>query len=333
MQVKNIANLFKLEPQSIYLAEEIENMIIFPLENGKFKLNQLLIGNTYEVYGNGRQLDSVMSLPVSTPFGAYVNPTFPPPPHPPRAAKPISIKKSIVIINVSKKKGKLDYKTVTQVVVSLTLSQCNVNAVTQLVTQQVGFQVQLLDCKCYPLLVNEGTSGAAFWRSTRKIMATSKSVYERVSGLSADMDIEQAMDDAPGPSKSRKRPHYESQEDSEDLKLILNKLSRIETKLTFLDELSQCFQCVICRSTATNPIVSQCCQRILGCEACVNTWVSTHSRCPHCSTSGVTSFKLRGFDDALKLVNGTTKEPAVPEAATVSTLSQHRDSDSDFEDP
>lgn len=63
------------------------------------------------------------------------------------------IKKTILLISLSKKgknkaKGKLDYKAVTRVVASLMPSQCNVPAVTQLVSQQVGFVVQLLDSKC-----------------------------------------------------------------------------------------------------------------------------------------------------------------------------------------
>ena len=37
IQVKNIASLFKLDPATVYLMEEIESLVLFPLDNGKFK--------------------------------------------------------------------------------------------------------------------------------------------------------------------------------------------------------------------------------------------------------------------------------------------------------
>ena len=95
----------------------------------------------------------------------------------------------------------------------------------------------------------------------RKILGASKSLYEIVSGLSADMSIEQAIDlpDEPGPS-DRKRQctinHTELLEPDANptgMQLVLDKLSRVEKKLMFLDELTQGFQCVICRSTAKTP--------------------------------------------------------------------------------
>ena len=84
------------------------------------------------------------------------------------------------------------------------------------------------------------------------------------------------------------------------------KITKVERKLSFLDELSQGFQCVICKSTAKTP-VSPCCQRVVGCESCVNNWVSSQSqesRCPLCSTSGgmLNGFALKGFNDALKII-------------------------------
>ena len=61
----------------------------------------------------------------------------------------------------SKASLKMDYSVVTQIVVSLVPSQCNVQAVGDLVAQQVGFEVVLLDSKCFPLLANESTFGKA----------------------------------------------------------------------------------------------------------------------------------------------------------------------------
>ena len=204
-------------------------------------------------------------------------------------------------------------------------------------TQQVGFDVQLLDSKCYPLLANEGTSGTEFWKSTRKILGASKSIYERISGLSADMNIEQAIDltdDEAGPSQKRQRSEP-LEPDVTGMQLVLEKLTKVEKKLAFLDELTQGFQCVICKGTAKTPIVSPCCQRVVGCESCVNNWMgsqSQQSRCPLCSTSGavLNKFALKGFDDALKVIHGTTAEVAGP---AVPTPPQLDNSDSEFEDP
>ena len=72
----------------------------------------------------------------SSPYGAYPTPSFKhnfPLPHPPRSSKTGKIKKTIMVVNLHKKgkakKGKVDYTTVTQVVVSMTPAECNVNDV------------------------------------------------------------------------------------------------------------------------------------------------------------------------------------------------------------
>ena len=72
-------------------------MVLFPLESGKFKLSQLVVGGTYEVHGNSFSGPPDAAMPsslsqnsISTPYGVPTNPTFlpsPPPPHPPRSSK------------------------------------------------------------------------------------------------------------------------------------------------------------------------------------------------------------------------------------------------------
>lgn len=166
------------------------------MENGRFKTSQITAGCMYEVHGESAH-DSAARVTqqsgVGTPYGAYTTPTFwtsPPLPHPLRLSKTSRvIKKIIMVISLSQKnKGKAtcsasrtDYTVVTQIVVSLTPSQCSVEAVTELVSQQLGFQVVLSDSKCFPLLCNEGTSGY-FWKGSRKILAASKSHYEKCTG-------------------------------------------------------------------------------------------------------------------------------------------------------
>lgn len=223
---------------------------------------------------------------------------------------------------------------------SLTPAQCSVPAVTQLVTQQVGFEALLLDSKCYPLLANEGTSGIEFWKSTRKILGSSKSVYEKVSGSSANVNIEQAIDltdDEAGPSRKRQCATLLEPDTTQfetRMQLVLDKLTRVENKLIFLEELTQAFQCVICKSTAKTPVVSPCCQRVVGCEVCVNTWLRTRPSCPLCSTGGTirNKFALKGFEEALSIIQGVTLETEVASAPAVPPPPDS-DSDSDFERP
>ena len=80
----------------------------------------------------------------------------------------------------------LEYKVVTQVIVTLEIGNCTPSVVADLVRQQVGFPVILLDSKCFPILENETTSAIEFWKSNRKILAASSSLYSRLTGSSAD---------------------------------------------------------------------------------------------------------------------------------------------------
>ena len=352
VQVRNVANLFSLDPQSIYLTEEVDGLVLFPMDNGKFKANQIIIGATYVVHGNqtssSSEATSSHSASPLMPYGAYTSCTYsqfdPPPPHPPRSLKSNEIKKNILVVSLSKKgkeraKQHLEYTTVTQIVISLSPSQCSVPAIAQIVTQQVGFQVILLDSKCYPLLSSEGTSGTECWKSTRKILAASKSLYERVSGMSTKGDIadraaiDLTMDNEPGPSK--KKVCTGANHDDQCLQVVIDKISRVEKRLDFLDELSQSFQCVICQTVVKFPVVSPCCQRLLGCESCIKHWFDTKSACPLCNAAGsdMTHFRLRGFDDAIKVLHILKPDPDMVEEKQEERLhTEQRDSDSDFED-
>ena len=137
----------------------------------------------------------------------------------------------------------LDYTTVTEVVVSLSAAQCTVLAVAGLVVQQLGFDVVLMDSKCYPLLDSEGTSGLGFWKSTRKILAVSRSLYEMLTGLSSNDEIidkaaiDLTADDGPGPSKRKRLEGYDDVDTD-----TAEKIARMDKRLSFIDELAQSFQ-------------------------------------------------------------------------------------------
>ena len=82
---------------TIYIEEESDSMVLFPLESGKFKSNQVVIGSTYEVHGepiSGSPDATSSATPqrISTPYGVYTSLTFqsvmnPLPPLPPRSSE------------------------------------------------------------------------------------------------------------------------------------------------------------------------------------------------------------------------------------------------------
>ncbi len=142
-------------------------------------------GATYDVEG-GAELEAGTSS--SSPFGSYSKMASPVP-HPPilkHKQIPV-IKKTIPITrddgsrSGSSRSNKLVYNIVTQVIVSInsSLGECSSN----LVKVQTGFDPILLDSKLFPIMDSEATTGTEFWKSTRKIMAASKSLYERLGGV------------------------------------------------------------------------------------------------------------------------------------------------------
>ena len=169
--MENIGHLFKLHPLTIYLVEEIDNIPVWPSKNsGKFRAGQLVPTYTYEVHGESvkeRDLQSQQSdfQPTAIPYAAYTRPTIP---HAPRSTKKASVTTKVLLVSLtardtsrtssSKVSAKVDYNIVTNVPLSLKPSQCNVKGVTQFITNQVGFQVVLLDSKCYLILDGEVSS-------------------------------------------------------------------------------------------------------------------------------------------------------------------------------
>ena len=97
--------------------------------------------------------------------------------------------KTIVLVSLTRKEGVRASKGDAQVdyeVVDLSPSACTVSAVTDLVRKQVEFDVLLLDSKCYQLHGNENTSGEGFWKSTWKVLATSRELYKKLTGQTTD---------------------------------------------------------------------------------------------------------------------------------------------------
>ena len=199
---------------------------------------------------------------------------------------------------------------------------------------QVGFKVVLLDSKLFPLFENDSTTGVEFWRSTRKIIAVSRTSYEKLAGVPGQefSQVDDDIDIAITPCKKMKRCHSSDQFDS-----IIGKLDSLTNNLTFVENVKKMFECIICKSTVSSPFVSSCCQRIIGCRVCVTTWRETSHRCPLCSVSSPASnsFVLKGFDDLTR--NSGETETATKSISTASTDAGDIDvsdnsSGGDFED-
>ena len=129
--------------------------------------------------------------------------------------------------------------------------------------KQVGFPVVLLDSKLYPFTESESTSVIEFWKSTRKMIAASRTTYEKLSGCSLGSELSLAQfddDDLTEP------PHKRSKVEDVKLGELDKKLDSVLEKLTFINDLKRVFECVVCRSPFKLPVVSPCCQRIIGCK-------------------------------------------------------------------
>lgn len=361
--MSRIAAAFDLHPP-IYLIKEFDNSVTFPSEgSGKFNPATLVPGSTYEVQGSGQDSTispvppQVTTYPPHSPFGSYpmmnkCSQVIPPSkhvPHPPMASYKClkKIKKTILLVNLSARDGTrasssktngLTYNVVTQVIVSISasLGECTVSAVADMVKAQVGFEVILLDSKLYPLMDNDSTTGTDFWKSTRKIIAASRSLYEKLGGVPANAELAQAEDDVVIVETSSKRKRIDTEAKLEE---IDKKLEEINTRVKFVDEIRKVFECNICRSPVKQPVVALCCQRIIGCGECVQRWLLTNQRCPFCSITGRMDeiFNLKGMDDLVnffRIGEESTGSRGSPRGSFIPPPPRPpSDSDDDFELP
>ena len=144
-----------------------------------------------------------------------------------------------------------------------------------------------------------------YWKSTRKIIATSRAVYEKLVGKSAVEEIEAVDDDVAIVEPPTKKARVAQVDVEKSVAPVLEKLEEVEKavkdvnkKLDFVEEMRKSFECVICRLPCKLPVVSRCCQRIVGCTVCVKRWSEANSRCPLCTveTSTASYFALKGID-------------------------------------
>ena len=189
----------------------------------------------------------------------------------------------------------------TQTQVSIDSTSCSPRDVSALVLGQVGFEVVLLDSKCYPILHNDATTVFDYWKSTRKILAASKAAYEKLTGkaFSHTLDLVSQADNVTPTSKRR----HHSENLSDKIELVQASIDRLAKKFDFLSSFGKTFECIICRDICKKPVVAGCCRRVIGCDACISRWDTQNSTCPLCLCELSQRWQLRGLDDMLLLAN------------------------------
>lgn len=252
-------------------------MAIFPDDQtGRFFSPSLSVGMTYMYNVHGKEADvSTNSATPNSPFGSYTAFTAPlPRPHPPLSrnssgiTKRKLIKKSILLASLSLQeqgtspsKSKFQYEVVTQIIVSLdpTLGRCCVKAVCDKVKDQVGFEVVLLDSKCYPITANEITSDPEYWKATKSYSST----QGKLGGISPETDLLKCMkgldsgdqgdhEETKEPTKKRRRGKGKKKE-SVGYSDILKRLDSIDRKLTLLHCLKKALGVAFASTLAIGP--------------------------------------------------------------------------------
>ncbi len=184
---------------------------------------------------------------------------------------------------------------------SIDSQSCSPSAIVDLLSAQVGFEVILLDSKCYPILQNSATTEFGFWKSTRKVLAASKVSYEKLTGKTFSNTID--LSSCEGGSPPVKRKCLPDENIEEKMEKVHESVEKLHKNFDFLSSVSKAFECVICKSVCRKPVVASCCQRLVGCETCVSRWLERSTTCPHCSCTLSNRMHLKGFDETLQLAS------------------------------
>ncbi len=353
-----------MQQSSLYLVKEFDNFPVFSNENsGRFDESLIDPHETYYVHGldvvtssAGSSVAKVLESPSPSPYGAYCGATTAfrsqgttrTPIHR-RKGYGNTHQKTIALVSLSafdhnkpKRIGSLDHKIVTQLVITLDLNNCGPSIVADLIQQQVGFSVVLLDSKCFPILENSTTTTGEFWKSNRKILAASKELYTKLTGSSADPKrakreiTDLTLSDEDFESRPRKKKVGVSNQDAL-FDEIREGIEMLKTGNSLVKVLSDVFECIVCKDVMDQPLFARCCNRLIGCKICVNRWLDEHVTCPHCSVTGfgTGNFDVRGLDDMLRSVrflNGSDSRNDNEEHRTVTNVIEDI-SDDDFQLP
>ncbi|KAJ7373268.1 hypothetical protein OS493_012857 [Desmophyllum pertusum] len=300
--------IFTLEVnQGIYILSEEEGEIILPSDRGAFLVEDF--AKTYVVNGEPAASSSTSTQPTSTTslgfplsYPARTN-TNPPPgqllPERPKftVKKSQGWKKSLVVVEITSSGHVYDKY---QVHLALKEENASVNSVEEMLKQQLGFDVCVLDSKQLPIISSETTKGSQFWRGSRKILVAKKcqmSYLRRGKGQKRKSRTEDILDQL----KKMVSSEPEEEEDFTEAPFPAPKQSKLQvasrggvstqpnTEEEATKIVQSIFKCSICLSQVNLPAaVCASCYAVIGCVPCVEQWnesSTSDSKCPLCRTN------------------------------------------------
>ncbi|XDV51924.1 hypothetical protein PO909_020716 [Leuciscus waleckii] len=178
MRAERLSRIFQIDVGSIYLTDDT-NVVIFPLEDGRFSSFDLNERAHYEVHGGGAQ-NHLSRAPTGADhrqFG-FLQPSSVPSNLPPRASTPRSFQRSIHISEP--RNGKLF--TTKVVVVRFLESEATLPSILEKVKLAMGNDEMyvLTDSHGNQVMESEGTTGSFYWRqNSRKLHAIEQATFRQ----------------------------------------------------------------------------------------------------------------------------------------------------------
>ena len=230
--------------EGLYLQNIFTDTAVFPKKmTGRFTASQIRPLNNYEVCGEDKEAEVKAELPVSagpSSFGgpstsyssgsAYVSASsgysFTRPTLSLSLKKRNIIRKTISFIRLEKGRDKkVSISPITDIIIKLNgQDDCTVTCVAELVKDEVGFDVTLVNTKCNQIGDSDATRGLDFWKSSRKVLAVHSQMFDKAFGkkkaYSAAIDLTQDEDD-----------EYIEDEEAEGLAPTLAKRRKTDEKL------------------------------------------------------------------------------------------------------
>ncbi|XP_051279260.1 uncharacterized protein LOC127376411 [Dicentrarchus labrax] len=317
MTTEKIGRIFQVHGPSLYITDD-SNVALFPGPDGHFSTLDLIVRGHYEVHGESISVEdsSTGSVPVTH------NPTrfsFHRPPSAaagsgarasanPRATLAKTFQRNIFIAELVN--GNLETsKTLT---VRFSEFEASVMGILSKVNDALEEEDSriLTDGQGNKILDSEGTRGSAFWKqNARKVFAVQEEHFLQLqaskkrrlsrredTGLEGVFDrIEEVVLAAQG-----------LQEVSTTMKELMefansNRRTTLSLTEAQAEAIRDAFACIVCKSPVVEPMVSSCCQSLVGCRSCIEEWQRNSAFCPKCRADGFGDNiqRLNGLSDAL----------------------------------
>jgi len=99
--------------------------------------------------------------------------------------------------------------------------------------------------------------------------------------------------------KRRYKAEVDLENELEEINEKLDALLNNKAKDVLTESISEAFKCCVCLKVSSWPVVSTCCERLLGCKDCLAQWYSGDGNCPFCKCMDGKDkhFVLKGIDE------------------------------------